>query len=266
MTRSGSNHHRPTVGVVTVAWNDLKGLEATVRSVEEQSFLPDEHVIIDGGSSDGSAEFLEGLPTVAWRQFVSEPDNGIYDAMNKGLRLIDADYVMFMNSGDRFIDRQALNDVTTILKDVRPAWAFGRSWIEWPNRPGFHDLGADGRTKFFLGRATVPHQSTIISRKLMDAIGPFRTDVGLSADQEHLVRAWLSAEPLYIDRAIATCDAAGVGSRHKPWALSVQMHRHRRANRVPLYSNAVISAAVLAAGATESVLRATARRVLGRSK
>src|SRR4051812_12141811 len=77
---------RPVVSVITVTRNDLSGLEATCRSLVEQTFGDWEHVVIDGASSDGSPDWMRAHPTSPSMVLVSEPDAGIYDAMNKGLR------------------------------------------------------------------------------------------------------------------------------------------------------------------------------------
>ena len=93
-----------TLAIITITRNDLAGLRRTLASVEAQTTPPAEHWIIDGASTDGTREFLAALPPHPARHVVSEPDNGIYDAMNKGVARASADYVWFLNSGDACAD------------------------------------------------------------------------------------------------------------------------------------------------------------------
>ncbi len=90
----------PKISIVTVSLNCLHALAKTVASVVGQTFENIEYVIIDGGSTDGTLEFLQGLSgNIKW---ISEPDSGIYNAMNKGVRAASGEWICFMNAGDTF--------------------------------------------------------------------------------------------------------------------------------------------------------------------
>ncbi|MCM1110075.1 MAG: glycosyltransferase [Clostridium sp.] len=91
----------PKVSVVTVCYNDREGLELTVRNVARQDYPNLEYIVVDGGSTDGSRELLDRYASSITRS-VSEPDCGIYDAMNKGVAMASGEFVIFMNAGDRF--------------------------------------------------------------------------------------------------------------------------------------------------------------------
>jgi glycosyltransferase involved in cell wall biosynthesis len=98
----------PRIAVVTVVWNDVRHIEATLASVREQTWAQLDHIVIDGGSTDGTAAVIEGYRR-GLAAFVSEPDRGLYDAMNKGLALCRPDtWVYFLNSGDVFAGPDAL--------------------------------------------------------------------------------------------------------------------------------------------------------------
>jgi len=95
------------ISVVTVCFNDLSGLKTTKESVLKQGGCDYEWIVVDGGSNDGSADYLSSLgPQVI---FISEPDNGIYDAMRKGLRLASRPYILFLNAGDEFLNSESLD-------------------------------------------------------------------------------------------------------------------------------------------------------------
>jgi glycosyltransferase involved in cell wall biosynthesis len=98
----------PRIAVVTVVWNDARHIEATLESVREQTWAQLDHIVIDGGSTDGTAAIIERYRR-RLAAFVSEPDRGLYDAMNKGLALCRPDtWVYFLNSGDVFAGPDAL--------------------------------------------------------------------------------------------------------------------------------------------------------------
>jgi len=93
--------NRPKVTVVTVCRNALEALRTTAESVLSQTYTDIEYVIIDGASTDGTAGYVRSLGDRVGA-FISEPDNGIYDAMNKGVRAASGEWIIFMNAGDGF--------------------------------------------------------------------------------------------------------------------------------------------------------------------
>lgn len=107
---------RPWISVITVCYNAAPAIEQTMRSVWEQTYPFVEYIVIDGGSTDGTKEKIARSESLFTERnyrfrFVSEPDRGIYDAMNKGIRLAEGEWINFMNAGDSFYDRQVLERV-----------------------------------------------------------------------------------------------------------------------------------------------------------
>jgi glycosyltransferase involved in cell wall biosynthesis len=115
------NHYLLTV--VTICYNDIKGLRKTISSYPLE-FTNIEYIVIDGGSTDGSTEYLKSLRirNLSW---ISESDNGIYDAMNKGIKISNGEYIIFMNSGDRFYSLGDFSKIINALKDGSPDILFG---------------------------------------------------------------------------------------------------------------------------------------------
>lgn len=101
---------RPTLSVITVVYNNASDIERTIKSVINQSYSPIEYLIIDGASTDGTLAVIESYQTKI-SKLVSEKDEGIYDAMNKGLALATGDYVLFMNSGDEIYETDTVEKV-----------------------------------------------------------------------------------------------------------------------------------------------------------
>ncbi|OAQ38446.1 glycosyl transferase [Pedobacter psychrophilus] len=97
----------PLLTVITVVYNNEKHIERTIKSVINQTYSKIEYLIIDGKSTDGTLEIIEKYKENITK-IISEPDKGIYDAMNKGLKLAKGDYVLFMNSGDEIYDNQTV--------------------------------------------------------------------------------------------------------------------------------------------------------------
>ena len=107
----------PWLSIITVNRNNVQGLQRTLKSTTEQTFANFEQIVVDGGSSDGSRELLSD-PAYRVSRWVSEPDRGIYHAMNKGIEMSRGRFVLFPNSGDHFIDTNSLQLAQTACSDV----------------------------------------------------------------------------------------------------------------------------------------------------
>ncbi|MFV1874464.1 glycosyltransferase [Nioella sp.] len=154
---------RPFFSIVTVSYNDAWSMMKTARSVFEQSFEDFEYIIVDGASKDGSAALMQfwqaqGLVNKA----VSEPDTGVYDAMNKGLRLASGKYVCFLNSSDVFAHSGVLELVHNVLKDGQSDGALGwgelndQIWASWIEDEAFK-----------MASLGFCHQSLYVKRELL---------------------------------------------------------------------------------------------------
>ena len=105
------------IGIVTINYNNLEGLKKTFESLREQVYKNFEYVVIDGASTDGSSEYiLENSEFI--NKYIIEADKGIYDAMNKGIGLCDAEYILILNSGDSLVNKRVLEDVFSELNNL----------------------------------------------------------------------------------------------------------------------------------------------------
>ncbi len=104
----------PKISVITVCRNALPALQRTVTSVREQIFSGYEYIIVDGDSTDGTFEWLQMQDGISW---ISEPDLGIYDAMNKGVQMAKGEWIVFLNAGDTFYASDVLAIVVPYLRD-----------------------------------------------------------------------------------------------------------------------------------------------------
>ena len=171
------------LSIITVNLNNLHGLRKTMNSILSQTCKDFEWIVIDGGSTDGSKELIEQSANHI-TYWVSEPDNGIFDAMNKGINVAHGDYLLFLNSGDYlygktvieiFINHKSRNDViygNTIV--VNSTGEVNHKWIT-PKNLRF--------SSFFKGG--ISHQSAFISKNCFDQIH-YENHIG--ADTELFIR------------------------------------------------------------------------------
>lgn len=188
MTPSGN----PTISVVTVCFNSAATIEASLQSVATQTWDAREHIVIDGGSTDATLAIVEryhaGLSHV-----VSEPDRGIYDAMNKGLAVATGDVVAFLNSDDRYVDSDVLTVVAqTFLRDNVEA-VFGDVDFVRPDDPDMvvrrysSSRFQPSRLKMGLMPA---HPALFMRRSVFDRVGPFKPAYRIAGDFEFVARAF----------------------------------------------------------------------------
>ncbi|MBQ7586955.1 MAG: glycosyltransferase [Lachnospiraceae bacterium] len=107
----------PLFTIITVCYQAESVIEATIRSVLDQSFTDFEYIIVDGASTDGTNEIIKKYLSDPRLVHISEPDKGLYDAMNKGIRLSKGSYLNFMNAGDCLADPDVLKDVSRVIED-----------------------------------------------------------------------------------------------------------------------------------------------------
>jgi putative colanic acid biosynthesis glycosyltransferase len=130
------------ITIVTICFNNLLGLKRTKKSIEIQEFINYKWIIIDGGSTDGTSDYVNNfLDSNKNITFVSEPDKGIYDAMNKSIKFIqpsEFNYVIFMNSGDEFFNKNTLIEVESeILKRKNPTLLSFSANVICPNKSSY---------------------------------------------------------------------------------------------------------------------------------
>ncbi len=150
------------LSIITINYNNASGLEKTIKSAIYQNFLDKEFIIIDGKSTDNSIEVIK-----KYKQnidiWVSEPDEGIYNAMNKGVSLASGEYCIFMNSGDSFYNSSSISDAFLNIKneDIVTGKTFGK---EKNDERFVHNVEM---SFLILFRETISHQASFIKRTLL---------------------------------------------------------------------------------------------------
>lgn len=194
--------------IVTVCWNSAAVLPRALASLRAQTCRDYEWVVVDGASTDSTMEIVRGFdaaPVVS----VSEPDKGIYDAMNKGVRMASGEYVFFLNSDDALHDPNVLADVARVLA-LQPAadLLYGNVVYAYPSHKVL-------RTFAHINGLTLPfedlcHQAAFARRALFDSVGTFDARFQLNADYDWLIRVFRSgARTRWIDRRVAQFTVGG---------------------------------------------------------
>jgi glycosyltransferase involved in cell wall biosynthesis len=199
------------LSIVTVNYNNFVGLRKTIESVVNQTFKDFNYIIIDGGSTDESVKVIEEYSDKI-NYWVSELDSGVYQAMNKGIRVANGEYLLFLNSGDFFIDGSILEKVfhTNHSADIlcgRCAITKNGKVIHVTNPPTNHTF----LTYFQSG---INHQSTFIKRSLFEKYGLYREDFKYNSDWEFWIRTIIlnNCTTEKIDEIICEYNLEGISS------------------------------------------------------
>lgn len=218
----------PTISVVTATYNALPGLRRTIASVAGQKYEQIEHVIVDGGSSDGTPAYLATLgEKVRW---VSEPDNGIADAMNKGVAMATGDWIIVLHAEDTLFDADSVAMAAGFLSDTEMV---GFDVLFDRGDKGTERLPSRPWSRYSRYRMLNPHQGLFCRRAIFEDIGGFDPAFGLAMDYDHLLRADRAGHRLaVVNRIVSVMPATGVSSR-ETWStkhriLREQMQVHFR--------------------------------------
>ena len=198
--------------VATVCFNAEKTIEATIKSVLDQTYQNIEYLIIDGRSTDRTLELIGKYQTDSRVRMISERDSGLYDAMNKAASVCSGEYILYMNSGDLFADRRVLADVVPCLDaDI----IYGN--VIRVRQDGKHLEKYEGKhvvMRLLLMGRMICHQGMFTRADLMRAYG-FNEQYTITADYDFVVRAHKNKCSMrHVDRTVAVVDSVeGISSR-----------------------------------------------------
>lgn len=198
------------ISIITINYNNLEGLKKTMNSVINQTWQEFEYIVIDGGSTDGSAAFIESKNDEI-DYWVSEKDSGIYNAMNKGIEKSSGDYLLFLNSGDLFFNNKILEEnhkhvkLTDIIYfNLNVSDGIKSKNVKYPEKLSFSYFVHD----------SLPHPATFIKRNLFEKIGMYDENHKIVSDWKFFILSICKFNHSYvrIDSVLSTFYLDGLSS------------------------------------------------------
>lgn len=178
------------ISIITVVWNNKATIECAIESVLNQSYKNVEYIVIDGLSTDGTVDIIKNYKDKI-NIFISEPDNGLYDAMNKGIKAATGDIIGILNSDDFYIDQYVLEKVANEFKCKQVESVFADLVFVYPRNVDkivrYYDSSQCMPTKFQY--ALYPaHPTFFVKKEIYQQYGTFKTDYKIGADFDIMAR------------------------------------------------------------------------------
>ena len=227
------------ISIITSTRNCIRTIGDTLDSLENQDYKLKECIWIDGASTDGTSEYLASRSINFDSVYISEPDNGIYDALNKGLQLVSGDIIGFLHADDVLADKSVLSSIANAFKDPAVDAVYGdliyvreydlnaavRYW-----RPGFF-------TKRKLNWGWMPpHPALYLRREVYERIGQFDTCYKVASDYDYILKVFTSPnfKSIYLPKVLVRMRMGGLSNGSLPMILrkSLEDYQALRRNKV----------------------------------
>ncbi len=202
----------PLVSIITVVFNEKKSLKKTINSVISQTYKNIEYIVIDGGSTDGTIDVLRHHENQI-DTWISEPDDGVYDAMNKGLKIASGQWVNFLNAEDTFFSNDTLSDIFSNINNSKFKLIYG-DWINVNNK----GLNFYAKSLAYLNYEHLRYQFQLNHQSLFvknNKIPNFDLTYKIKADYQwviDIVQELRDEDILYIPKALVNYDCEGLSS------------------------------------------------------
>lgn len=211
-----------TLSIITINRNNAAGLEKTMNSVLSQSCSNLEYIVVDGASTDNSVDVIRRFAVQFGNRlkWISEPDKGIYNAMNKGIRMASGEYLEFLNSGDCLVAKDVvLKMLTALEKEESPSILYGNMLKDMPNGSILKDKCFAGQDITFLGfyTGTLNHSPAFIRRSLFEKYGLYDENYKIVSDWKWYLQAIIlgGEKPVYTDLDVTLFDMNGISETNK---------------------------------------------------
>lgn len=209
------------LSIITINRNNAAGLEKTMRSVATQTFKDFEYIVVDGASTDGSVDVIKRLePDFKHLKWVSEPDSGIYNAMNKGMRMASGEYFQILNSADCLASEDVIERMLSALENSGyPSILYGNMIKCFPDGRKLLDRSFAGHDITMLGmyKGTLNHDPAYIRRDLFDKYGFYDESLKIVSDWKWYLQAIVfgGEKPQYVDIDVTLFDMTGISETNK---------------------------------------------------
>jgi glycosyltransferase involved in cell wall biosynthesis len=215
------------ISIITVCLNAAKTIRKTIESVANQTVLPFEYIIIDGGSTDGTLQIIKEYGTLITK-IISEKDAGISDAFNKGIRLASGDVVGILNADDWYEP----TTLQLVQKNSMKGDVFHGKIQYW--RGGQKDYLAEGNHYLLEKEMTIHHPTVFVKKSVYDALGNFKLDYHYAMDYELMLRFYVhNIRFVYIEEVLANMSFDGASDKNWKKAIK-ESYRAKTENRLPI--------------------------------
>lgn len=208
--------------IITINRNNAIGVEKTMKSVLDQVYADFEYVVVDGASTDGSVDVIRRFAAQFGKRlkWVSEPDKGIYNAMNKGIGMASGTYLEFLNSGDCLVSDDVVERMNESLdKCGYPSILYGNMLKDMPDGKILKDKCFAGQDITFLGfyTGTLNHSPALIRKDLFEKYGLYDESFKIVSDWKWYLHAIILGEekPVYTDIDVTLFDMHGISETNK---------------------------------------------------
>ncbi|MFH1052418.1 MAG: glycosyltransferase family 2 protein [bacterium] len=230
------------LSIITVCKNAVESIGKTIESVINQTFTDYEYIIVDGASTDGTVDAIKKY-SERISKLITEPDIGIYDAMNKGINMSSGEYLMFLNAGDYFIHSSVLKRVFDykLHGDI----IYGIGLIEFSNGFIFRKTFPKKISKFYMFMDTIPHQDSLTRKIVFEKSEGFNSNFIIAGDYDFFIKSLYQNHFTYqyIPEAIAVNDLTGL-SRKKKYKNVTKNERKSIAERYFTKSQMIIYSSI----------------------
>lgn len=202
----------PFLSIITASLNNDASIKKTIESVKNQSFQALEHIVIDGGSYDNTLDILEGFNGTYNLAWISEPDNGIADALNKGLKKARGRYILVIHADDHLLSPKILEIVYPLLKPER---------FDIHSFPVIQNIPPSGKVLrkpipllwWYHFKTIFPHQGCFVHKRVYDCIGGYQKEFSIALDYDFFYRVLSTRPSVKLEkRPVALMGGKGISS------------------------------------------------------
>ncbi len=211
----------PLISVITINYNNAEGLEKTISSVANQSFQNFEILIIDGHSSDKSVDIIKQSNRIDF--WVSEKDNGIYDAQNKGIKQAKGAYLLFLNSGDTLFDNNVFENFSDFSGNKKTGIVYGNTNLINENKSNELLCPPQKLDLNYMFRHNINHQACFIKRSLFEKYGLYDLKYKICSDFDFFFKVFVAEPEAYSYHNFTVCnyEVGGLSSNKENYDLVV---------------------------------------------
>ena len=203
------------VSIITVVWNNKETIKDSINSVLNQTYADIEYIVVDGSSSDGTVDIVKGYVDKI-SHFISEPDEGIYDALNKGIELATGDVIAILHSDDIYCNEFVVSDMVGKMTSSNAEFCFSDMVVincQLDKVLRYYRANYFSRWMFRIGWMP-PHPTCFIKKSLFDEFGMYSTDYKIAGDFDLLVRFFYGRKIRwsYLDQITIKMSAGGASN------------------------------------------------------